>query len=312
MNKDLNKIEYQNWIDNTTWPNQALTKEEIIQVLENKGKIEEYKKNLLQSIIMNFFKCDGIPSNYCWKWRQECTDWSNLYILTKEWLIKVWCGEFNSDTFLNWVYSRYNKEYDQRHKFKECPLPLYVVNQSDSYFAKGKTQALMKNNPQTYLEKYTTLYYKPDNNLEKKQVFSKFDEEDNNKKIEINKNNIIEISDAILLFRNKIISKYNKDLLKKHMTYLQSLTVKELTKYAKQAGTIKNEEEKDLWFTLYNDMWCERCGCAIYDNDAIKSRYNLIQSFDLDKLEFTDIPELNTNNIKHLKKHIFTKQKNEN
>ncbi len=291
MDKILNKIESKNWI-NISWTSTTWTKKEILKILENKEETEKYKKNLLQSIILRFFNYDWSLWRYCWKWKQECSDWSNLYILTKEWLIKVWCGEFNSDTFINWVYSRYNKGYSERYKFKDSPLPLYVVNQYHSYLANKRTQKLMEEDPQTYLEKYTTLYYIP----ETKKTFSKFDENFQDTNTKINKKDIIEISDAILLFRNKIISRFDQEFTKKYMDYLQTLTVEELKTYAKDSENIKNPNEKALRNVIYKDMGCDICGSGIYSNNAIKSRYDLINSFDTNKWEFTSIPEFNIKN----------------
>ena len=291
MNTNTNQIDITTPLDEDKNQKFQLKSNEIETALQDTEKLK-YKKRLLQSIIMNFFNSEML-SWYGWKGRQECTDWSDLYILTQEGIIKVWAWEFNRDTFINWVYGSISEEYSERYRFKDSPLPLYVVNQWDSYFASGKIKELREQKPIEYLEKYTVLSYNP----EDKSVFSNFYQLPKDKeKVHINEDSIIWIYDAILLFRNKFIANFDKEFLKKYMSYLQSLSLEELKQYAKNSWKITDENEIALRIIIYNKMWCSLVWAWIYDDEAIKSRYDLIHSFDTDKWEFTSIPEFNDDN----------------
>lgn len=263
------------------------SKKNILEaVLSDKEKIK-YKKNLLKSIIEKFFNSEYL-SYYCWKCWQECTDWSDLYILAKEGIIKVWCWEFNRDTFINWVYSEHDKKYLEKYKFNDSPLPLYVVNQTDSYLANDKLRKLREENPIEYLEKYTVLSYNPEN----KTVVSNYGKlAKSRKNVNINKDTIAGVSDAILLFRNKFIENFDKKFLNEYMSKLQKFTLEDLKRYARNSEKITDENEIAVRNIIYNKMWCIWVGAWIYTDEAIKSRYDLIKSFDTNKWEFTSIPE---------------------
>jgi len=291
MNNSPGKINTINPVDKDTNQHLTLKSNELEKALKDTEKLKR-KKNLLQHIIFNFFNSEML-SWYCGKGWKECTDWSDLYILTKEGIIKVWCWEFNSDTFINWVYYISDKKYSTRYKFNASPLPLYVVNQQDSYLAGDKVRSFREENPVEYLEKYTVLWYDP----QEKSVFSKYSWWYQKwKKININKDTIIWVSDAILLFRNKFIENFDKELLNKYMSKLQKFTLEELKQYAQNSEKITDENESALRHIIYNKMWCSWSGAWICADEAIKSRYDLIQSFDTDKWEFTSIPEFTDNN----------------
>jgi hypothetical protein len=69
-----------------------------------------------------------------------------------------------------------------------------------------------------------------------------------------------------------------------------------LKQYAQNSEKITDENESALRHIIYNKMWCSWSGAWICADEAIKSRYDLIQSFDTDKWEFTSIPEFTDNN----------------
>lgn len=291
MNINTSKTNISTPINENSNEDSSSMAKEIWETLQDTEKLK-YKKNLLQTIIINYFNSEYL-SSYCWKGWPECTDWSDLYILTKEGVIKVWAWEFNRDTFINWVYGTISKEYLEKYKFKDSPLPLYVVKQEDSYFANEEVKELREQNPTKYLEKYTVLSYNPRD----KSIISNYGKWSKDKnEIHINNDSIIWVSDAILLFRNKFISNFDKEFLNKYMSYLKSLTLEELKQYAKNSWKITDKNESILRNIIYNKMWCSVVGAWIYADEAIKSRYDLIQSFDTDKWKFTSIPEFNNNN----------------
>ena len=290
MSTNTSKINVIKPVDKDTKQSFSLKSNEIESTLQDAEKLK-HKKNLLQKIVFKFFNSEML-SYYCWKGWQECTDWSDLYILTKEGIVKVWCWEFNRDTFMNWVYSKFDKKYLENYKFNDSPLPLYVVNQSDSYLASNKVRNLREENPLEYLGKYTVLLYHPEN----KTVISnhgKWDEEKD--EININKDTIIWISDAILLFRNKFIENFDKEFLNKYMSKLQKLTLEELKQYARNSEKITDKNESAVRNIIYNKMWCSIVGAWIYADEAIQSRYDVIRSFDTNEWKLTSVPEFGDN-----------------
>ena len=286
MNTNPNEINTTNYVNKDTKQHLTLKSNELEKALEDTEKLKG-KKKLLKLIVQNFFNSDFL-GYYCWKGWKECTDWSDLYILTKEGIIKAWCWEFNRDTFINWVYDRSDKKYLENHKFNGSPLPLYVVNQTDSYLAHDKVKKLREENPVEYLEKYTVLSYDPQD----KSIISNYGKRNEDiEKININKDRIIWISDAILLFRNKFIENFDKEFLNEYMSKLQKLTLEELRQYDKNSKKITDENESALWRIIDIKLWCNMCWAWIYADEAIKSRYDVIRSFDTNAWKFTSVPE---------------------
>ena len=253
--------------------------------------LNKERRCLLQNIAQGFFG-NNFLSNYCWKGRKECTDWSNLYILTKEWLVKVWCWEFNSDTFINWVYSHYKKQYIQRYNFNKSPFPLYVVNQDDSYFAYWKLKELMDKDPKSYLERYSVLKFNPNAEGWKKTSSYRWKWHAHEEKLfQIDDGDILSIDDTILAFRNACLDGFDKKIVAEYMKYLQSLTIEELTDYARNSDNIENPIHEEIWRTIYNNLWWVLSWSAIYAKEAIESRKKIIDSYDVKQQRFTYLPE---------------------
>ena len=111
----------------------------------------------IRDLSHNHFKTGYFLSNYSWEGWQECSDWSDLFIPVKlDWkiyLAKIACWEFNRKTFTEW--SRYSPNVSL-HKSE---VPLFVVNQRDSYLANwGTFQADIRNiDVRLYLDLYATI-----------------------------------------------------------------------------------------------------------------------------------------------------------
>lgn len=258
-----------------------------------KETLETTKKVLLSKVAQNYFENHGL-SNFCWKGWQECTDWSDLYILTKEGIVKIWCWEFNSDTFINWTYSRYEKKYLTRCKLNKSPLPLYVVNQDNSYFAGPWLVNLMNSDPKGYLEKYSVLRFNP-NAQEWKRTSNYMDNDieldHETERFGIDENSILSVDDTILLFRNLLFEDFDKDVVSEYMKSLQSLSFEELRDYARNAENIEDPVHKEIWYIIYNKLWWYLVWAGIYGSEAIESRKKIIDSYDTKEKKFTYIPE---------------------
>lgn len=133
------------------WVNIIPSREKLLWFLPN-DKMQE----IWDLSRKHFWTCDFL-TNYSWEWRQECSDGSDLYVPVKlDWkiyLAKLACWEFNRKTFTEWVKRRPDLSL---HKSE---VPLFVVNQYDSYFAdKGTFQADIRNiDVRLYLDLYATI-----------------------------------------------------------------------------------------------------------------------------------------------------------
>jgi hypothetical protein len=105
--------------------NVVSSRDKILSFLP-RGKQEEMRK-----LSCKYFHSSDWIANYSWEWRQECSDWSDLYTLVRfNWkicLVKLACWEFNRKTFIDG--GRY------KTRFNKSPFPLFVVGQHNSYLA---------------------------------------------------------------------------------------------------------------------------------------------------------------------------------
>jgi hypothetical protein len=122
---------------------------------ENKEQQKHSDIQKLQEVFMYLFETQYL-SNYCYytKHPQQCSDWSDLYSIIKyDWkdtIVKVWCGEFNTQIF--------NTSWIRELKWlNHTPIPLFVVNQSNSYLANQHIQESRKNTPKKYLDQYAII-----------------------------------------------------------------------------------------------------------------------------------------------------------
>lgn len=133
------------------WIKFVPSKDEIIRIPED-------KEDELRDLSRPYFGIDNFPLyDFSWEWDMECTRWSNLYTIVKiDWKIYlVWIAgwEFNRKTFIDGC------KYFPDATFHESEIPLFVVNQEDSYFAgKWKPQADIRNiDVRLYLELFTQI-----------------------------------------------------------------------------------------------------------------------------------------------------------
>ena len=133
------------------WVNRVSSKEELLWFLPDKKHFEIW--NLSHK---HFWTWDFLE-NYSWEWRQECSDWSDLLTVLKwngkYYLAKLACWEFNRKTFTEGV------KRNPKLKLHKSEIPLFVVNQSDSYFwGKWTPQAEIRNiDVRLYLDLFTKI-----------------------------------------------------------------------------------------------------------------------------------------------------------
>lgn len=138
-----------------------ILKEKWIEFVPSKDEIlrlPEDKEDELRDLSRPYFGIDDFPLyDFSWEWDMECTIGSNLYTIVKiDWKIYlVWIAgwEFNRRTFTD------GSKYFPNASFHKSEIPLFVVNQGDSYFAgKWKPQADIRNiDVRLYLELFTQI-----------------------------------------------------------------------------------------------------------------------------------------------------------
>lgn len=121
---------------------------------------ENYKKQI-QNISQMLFKTNIWLFNACYYTNppKQCSDWSTLFTLIKiNWedtLLKVWAWEFNTEVF-NQKDINKNQQIHEKYRaikwYSNTPIPLFVVDQSDSYFANDEQKQEMTDNPKDYLQ----------------------------------------------------------------------------------------------------------------------------------------------------------------
>ena len=121
-------------------------------------RLPDDKEDELRNLSRTYFGIEVFPlCDFSWEWDMECTRGSNLYTIVKiDWKIYlVWIAgwEFNRKTFTEW------SKYFPNVSFHKSEIPLFVVNQEDSYFAgKWKPQADIRNiDVRLYLELFTQI-----------------------------------------------------------------------------------------------------------------------------------------------------------
>ena len=133
------------------WVNRISSKEKLLWFLPEKQHFE------IWDLAHKHFWSSDYLVDYSWEWRQECTDGSDLLTIVKwngkYYLAKLACWEFNRKTFTEWVKRM------PKLSFHKSEIPLFVVNQMDSYFwTKGTPQADIRNiDVRLYLDLFTKI-----------------------------------------------------------------------------------------------------------------------------------------------------------
>ena len=133
------------------WVNLTSSKVKLLWFLPEDKHFE------LWELAHNHFWTSDFLADYSWEWAQECSDGSDLLTIVKwNWkyyIAKLACWEFNRKTFTEGVKRM------PKLKLHKSDIPLFVVNQSDSYFATQWTlQADIRNvDVRMYLDLYAKL-----------------------------------------------------------------------------------------------------------------------------------------------------------
>lgn len=204
----------------------------IILTLEENETLEQIKN--IASILFN---TKDWLTNACYYTKQmkQCRDWSTLYTImkinNKDVLIKVWAGEFNTEVFNQENINSPSIDYKYIKWFSRTPIPLFVVNQEDNYFANEEQKLEKLNNPQKYLQDNSVIVVP-----QKKQAYIKTE------------NNIINFNDIKILPTDDVIKQLQTALLE------SKFSEKEIEKISDILFERKNKTiEKFKWMLNYKD-----------------------------------------------------------
>lgn len=280
LNQDQNLK--QTW-DNLSW--------ELFENLDYQEQLKEKEKQSdigkLWEVFTYLFGTQDVGNYCCYtkRWAQ-CSDWSDLYSIIKyKWkdlIIKVWAWEFNTDVFNIWWIS----ELKWLHT---TPIPLFVVNQSDSHRWDDHKKQLKTESPKEYLSKYAVIivpkwwkaYFRW--HWERKQPINFW---------EINirdyKNTLNEWRLAIL---HKEFPNWQFQECLNTIEDFQQMdfdkfynTVYKNSQYMKEDNKKGNNMLRVLW--CFRRMWVYRAWSWVWDHKAYQSLYNTIQLFNLQKQSF--------------------------
>lgn len=258
---------------------------DLFENLDRQEKIELEKKqwdlHKLREIFSHLFWTEYLWNYCCYtKNPKQCSDWSDLYSIIKyNWqdtIIKVWAWEFNTDVFNTWWVKKIKWFYN-------TPIPLFVVNQTDSYFADEEQQELRINNSKEYLNKFAVII------VPKwwKAYYRWY--QDRKKDIDFWPINIRHFDDTLASGRLAILQKeFPNWQFQECLKIIEKLQEMDFEKFY---NTIyKNEQYLDenrnklLW--CFWNMWVNRVWSWVWDKKAYKSLYDLIISFNLQKQSF--------------------------
>jgi len=217
---------------------------------------------------------------------KECSDGSDLSALIKyegkDTIVNLGYWEFNAKVFNT-------KNVNELKWFYMCPIPLFVVNQRDSYAGNNEYLTMKIKEPKKYLEEFAVIIspkwwdayyrgYKGGKNI---------------KKIDYNHIHVRHYEDALLSGRLAILEKEFPN-----WSFMDAVRIlkdfQDLNFEKFYFKTYKNEKylsenQKKLLWCLRN-MWVNRVGSGVWDRDAYQSLFDLIQSFDVQKKIFL-LPE---------------------
>jgi hypothetical protein len=258
---------------------------EIFENLDYQDKLIEKQKqsdlHKLREVFSYLFWTENLWNYCCYtKNSQQCTDWSDLYSIIKyNWkdlIIKIWAWEFNTDVFNTWWI----------HELKwlhNTPIPLFVVNQSDSYRADDNAKQLRNEDPKKYLDKYTVIVvYKS-----WKAEFRGF--KDKKDPINFGDINIKSYDNTLNEWRLAILHRvFHNWQFQESLKIIEKFQEMDFEKFYnttyKNPQYLNENMNKVLW--CFWNMWVTREWSWIWDIEAYKSVYNLIKSFDLQQEKF--------------------------
>lgn len=214
---------------------------------------------------------------------KQCSDGSDLYTLIKykgkDLIVKVGAGEFNTKVFttgnvkeLKWFY--------------HSPIPLFVVNQENSYLWDKEDMLLREKNPKEYLDKYAVIVSSKGG-----EAIYRTPRERHEQKLDFNHIYIREYTDALLQWRLVLLKNTfpgdEFDIACRMIKKLKKMDVEQFyTQIRKGRKFFSEEMGKLIW--CFRHMWVNRVGSGVGDRDAYQSLYDLIQTFDTQKQVFTN------------------------
>ena len=258
---------------------------ELFENLDYQQQLQEKQKqsdiNRLWEVFSHLFGTENLW-NYCYytKSNKQCSDWSDLYSIIKyQWkdlIIKVWAWEFNTDVFNTWWIKELKWFYN-------TSIPLFVVNQSDGYFANREQQELRTNNPKEYLNKYAIIIIPKWS----KAYFRWYQDRKNS--IDFGHINIRDYQNTINQGRLAILHKefpnwQFQDCLKIIEQFQKMDFHKFYSNTRKHRQHLSPQMERVLW--CFRRMWIYRTWSWVWDIQAYQSLYDTIQLFDLQQQSF--------------------------
>ncbi len=274
--EELNKLpELEIWINN-----KADNTSDIISVLEEKEKLEQ-----IQNIASILFNTKDWLTNACYytKLPKQCSDASTLYTIikinNKDVLIKVWAWEFNTEVFNQEDINKIEiltkpKDYLNIKWFAKTPIPLFVVNQVDSYFADDDKKLEMRNNPKQYLQDNSRIVVP-----EKKKAYIK----KNDKDINFNNINMLQTDMAIKKLQTALFeTKFNKKDMETVNALMKRWKEKNLADFTSTINYFqkhaKDGEIVDTLIYVLENMLAEKWD--MYE------MHELVQSYNTNKKQF--------------------------
>ncbi|MFZ2150665.1 MAG: hypothetical protein WAZ12_04875 [Candidatus Absconditicoccaceae bacterium] len=258
---------------------------ELFENLDYQDKMKEKQKKsdiyTIQEVFTYLFGTANLGNYCCYtKNPQQCTDGSDLYSIIKykgeDLIIKVGCGEFNEDVFKTGGIS----ELKGLH---HTPIPLFVVNQSDSYLADEDTKMLRTKNPKQYLDKFTIIVVYKKGKAEFRGFKSRRDQ------INFGDINIKSYENTLNEGRLSILHKeFPNGQFQECLKVIEKFQEMDFEKFYNT--TYKNpqylNENMHKALGCFWNMGVYRVGSGVGDTKAYKSLYDLIKSFDLQQERF--------------------------
>ena len=263
--------------DNLSW--------NLFEALDYQEKIKEQQKKSdiykLREVFSYLFWTENLWNYCCYtKNPKQCSDWSDLYSIIKyQWkdlIIKVWAWEFNIDVFNTWWIS----ELKWLHN---TPIPLFVVNQWDSYLADDHVKELKNSHPKEYINKYAVIivpkwwkaYFRKPRDTQNSINFGDINIRDHQTTLNEWRLSILHKEFPNWQFQEclKVIEKFQEMDFDKFYNTIY-----------KNPQYLNENMNKILW--CFWNMWVYRVWSWVWDIKAYQSLYDLIQSFDLQQEKF--------------------------
>lgn len=255
------------------------------ELLESIKKSPSEQKDIyrLAEVFQALFGTEYLGDYCCYTdERKQCSDGSDLYTIIKyegrDLIVKVGAGEFNTKVFttgnikeLKWFY--------------HSPIPLFVVNQGESYLGNEEHKFLRAHKSRKYLDDHAVIvspkwgeaYYRNPTERHKTQI-------------DYTHIHIKDYEDALLQARQALLQKEfpgnEFDIAVKMLKYLNKMDFEQFYKQIRKGRKFLSEDMERLIGCLRN-MGANRLGSGIGDREAFLSLYVIVKSFNIHKKIFT-------------------------